>query len=402
MMHRRAMIAGAGSAVLGPFPAFAEIKGLPPALPEGTKEVARYANLPEKKRLICLADRPPNYATPVDVYTEAVTPNDRFFVRYHIDAVPQPVSLNDWTLTIGGDAAERPARLSWGDLLDLPRTEVLAVCQCAGNRRGLVVPHVAGVEWTDGAMGCATWLGPRLRDVLKAARVKPEAVEIWFSGADTPPLAGTPQFRKSLPIEKAMDDNTIVAIAMNGAPLPLLNGYPARLVVPGWVGTYWMKHLNTIEISTTPLTSFWMKSAYRVPAGMFPVTLPFKSQAAETTVSITEMVVNSIIADPVEGSEGERSGFRIQGVAWDRGNGIKRVEVSLDGGATWRDALLDRPLGPYAFRRFSLDTGFLRRGEYRLASRATSNADERQADAMKVNPGGYHNNVPRVITMTVT
>jgi DMSO/TMAO reductase YedYZ molybdopterin-dependent catalytic subunit len=396
------MIAGAGAAMLGPSPAFAEIQGLPPALPEGTKAVARYANLPEKKRLICLADRPPNYATPVDVYTEAVTPNDRFFVRYHLDAVPPPVSLNDWTLTIGGDAADRPARLSWSDLLDLPRSEVLAVCQCAGNRRGLVVPHVAGVQWGDGAMGCATWSGPRLKDVLKAARVKPEAVEIWFSGADTPPLAGTPQFRKSLPIEKAMDDNTIVAIAMNGAPLPLLNGFPARLVVPGWVGTYWMKHLSSIEISTKPLTSFWMKSAYRVPAGMFPVTLPFKSQAAETTASITEMVVNSIIADPAEGSESERSGFRIQGIAWDRGNGIKRVEVSLDGGTTWRDALLDRPLGPYAFRRFSLDTGFLRRGQYQLASRATSNADEHQSETLKVNPGGYHNNLPRVITMSVT
>jgi sulfite dehydrogenase (cytochrome) subunit A len=401
-MRRRAVIAGAGAALLAPFPASAEIPGLPSALPEGTKEVARYADLPEKKRLIRLADRPPNYATPVDAYTEAVTPNDRFFARYHVDAVPQPISLNDWTLTIGGDAAAQPARLSWTDLLDLPRIEVLAVCQCAGNRRGLVEPHVAGVQWTDGAMGCAAWSGPRLSDVLKAARVKPEAVEIWFSGADVPPLAATPQFRKSLPMEKAMDDNTIVAIAMNDAPLPLLNGYPARLVVPGWVGTYWMKHLNTIEISTTPLTSFWMKNAYRVPAGMFPVNLPFRSQAAETTVPITEMVVNSIIADPVEGGEGERSGFRIQGVAWDRGSGIKRVEVSLDGGETWRDALLDRPLGPYAFRRFSLQTGFLSRGRYQLVSRATSNADERQSETLKPNPGGYHNNVPRVITVTVT
>ncbi|MFL5285568.1 MAG: molybdopterin-dependent oxidoreductase [Rhodopila sp.] len=401
-MRRRAVITGAGAALLGPFPASADIPGLPAALPEGTKQVARYANLPEKKRLIRLADRPPNYATPVDVFTEATTPNECFFVRYHIDAVPQPPSLTDWTLTIGGDAAVRPAQLKWSDLLDLPRIEVLAVCQCAGNRRGLVMPHVAGVQWTDGAMGCASWLGPRLRDVLMAARIKPEAAEVWFNGADKPPLAETPQFRKSLPPEKAMDDNTIIAIAMNGAPLPLLNGYPARLVVPGWVGTYWMKHLNAIEISTTPLTSFWMKNAYRVPAGMFPVKLPFPSQAAETTAPITEMVVNSIIASPTEGSEGERSGLRIAGVAWDRGNGIKRVEVSLDGGENWRDALLDRPFGPYAFRQFSLNTGFLRRGQYQLVSRATSNTDERQSETLKVNPGGYHNNVPRVITVTVT
>nr|WP_275112950.1 molybdopterin-dependent oxidoreductase [Rhodopila globiformis] len=181
-----------------------------------------------------------------------------------------------------------------------------------------------------------------------------------------------------------------------------MNGFPARLVVPGWVATYWMKHLNQIEISAKPLANFWMKTAYRVPAGMFPATLPFRSQAAGTTVPITEMVVNSLIADPLEGSEVERDGFQIQGVAWDRGSGIGRVEVSLDGGATWIDALLDRPLGPYAFRRFSLETDFLPRGRYRLASRATSNAGERQPESLRWNPGGYHNNAPRVITVTVT
>lgn len=225
-MRRRAVIAGAGAAVLAPFPALAAVSGLPPGLPEGTREVVRYADPPEKRRLIRLADRPPNYATPVEAYTQETTPNERFFVRYHTDAVPQPPSLEDWALTIGGDAAAQPARLRWRDLLDLPPIDVLAVCQCAGSRRGLVEPHVPGVQWTDGAMGCATWSGPRLSDVLKAARVRPEAVEIWLGGADVapaaiPPLAATPPFRKSLPIEKAMDDNTIVAIAMNNAPLPL-------------------------------------------------------------------------------------------------------------------------------------------------------------------------------------
>jgi sulfite dehydrogenase (cytochrome) subunit A len=402
MMRRRDMIAGAGAALVAPVRSLADVPGLPAELPEGTRQIARFADLPDKVRMIRLTDRPPNYATPVDAFAEAVTPNDRFFVRYHIDAVPMDQSLNDWSLSIGGNAVNRAIRLSWSDMLDLPQVEVVAVCQCAGNRRGFSVPHVAGVQWGDGGMGCAAWRGPRLHDVLRAARVKPEAVEIWFGGADTPPLPGMPAFRKSLPVANATDDNTIVALAMNGAPLPLLNGYPARLVVPGWTGTYWMKHLNTIEVSSAPLTEFWMKAAYRVPAGLFPVTLPFATQVAETTVPITEMVVNSIIADPVEGSEGEPLGFRIRGVAWDRGTGIKRVEVSLDGGDTWRDALLERPLGPYAYRRFTLDTGFLSRGQYRLASRATSNGGERQSDTMKPNPGGYHNNVPRVITVSVT
>jgi DMSO/TMAO reductase YedYZ molybdopterin-dependent catalytic subunit len=400
-MQRRSVIAGGCAALLAPVSATADGLVLPPELPEGTKEIARLANLPGKTRLLRLTDRPPNYATPTEVFADAITPNDRFFVRYHIDAVPPPPFIDDWVLTIGGDAAGQDARLTWSDLLDFPQIGVLAVCQCAGNRRGLSVPHVAGVQWGDGAMGCAEWRGPRLTEVLKAARIKPGAVEIQVGGADTPPLPGTPAFRKSIPLAKAMDEDTIIALAMNGAPLPLLNGYPARLIVPGWTGTYWMKHLNSIEISATPLANFWMKTAYRVPAGLFPVQQPFASQASETSAPITEMVVNSIIADPVEGGEVERSGFRVRGVAWDRGTGINRVEVSLDGGKNWQDALLDRPLGRYAYRRFSVDTGFMRRGQYRLVSRATSNAGERQSDVLKANPGGYHNNVPRGISVTV-
>jgi hypothetical protein len=237
--------------------------------------------------------------------------------------------------------------------------------------------------------------------VLKAAGVKPGALEVWVHGADKPVIDATPAFRKSLPMAKALDPDTIVALSMNNAPLPLLNGYPARLVVPGWTSTYWMKHLTGIEVSTRPLDSFWMKTAYRVPAGMFPVKLPFTSQATDTTVPITDIVVNSLIADPLEGDELERSGFAINGMAWDRGNGISRVEVSLDGGANWQDALLDRPLGPYAYRRFTMQMGLMRPGIYRLMSRATSNSGERQAETLKVNPGGYHNNVPRAIQVVV-
>jgi sulfite dehydrogenase len=348
-----------------------------------------------------LTDRPPNYETPVDVFTSAVTPNDRFFVRYHLAGVPSAADLDDLALTVGGDAVDRPLRLKMSDLLDLRSNEILSVCQCAGNRRGLTLPHVAGVEWADGAMGCAVWRGPALRDVLQVAGVKSGALEVWLGSVDKPVMDGWPPFRKSIPIEKAMDADTIVAIAMNNAPLPSLNGYPARLVVPGWVATYWMKHLTSIEVSTKPLANFWMSNAYRLPSGLFPVDHPFGSQTNATTVPITEMVVNSIIADPLEGEQAERSGFNIRGVAWDRGSGINRVEVSLDAGHTWQDALLDRPLGPYAYRRFSLQTGPMRPGTYQLTSRATSHAGEAQVDRLKTNPGGYHNNLPRLISVIV-
>ena len=401
-MQRRDLIAGAGMAMLASRSIAGESVSLPAALPDGTRSVARYVNLPGKQRLLRLVDRPPNYATPVDVFTDVVTPNDRFFVRYHLAGVPSVADMDGWSLSIGGDAVERPAKFSLSDLQKLPSNQVLSVCQCAGNRRGLVNPHVAGVEWTDGAMGCATWRGPALRDVLKAAGVKPGAVEVWVNGADGPVMEGTPPFRKSIPMDKALDSDTILAFSMNNAPLPLLNGYPVRLIVPGWTGTYWMKHLTTIEVSATPLKNFWMQAAYRVPAGLFPVDHPFQSQANETTVPITELVVNSLIADPPEGGEVERSGFTVRGIAWDRGSGISRVEVSLDGGSNWQNALLDRPLGRYAYRRFSLQTGSLRPGTYSLLSRATSEAGERQAEKMKTNPGGYHNNVPRPISVVAS
>jgi sulfite dehydrogenase (cytochrome) subunit A len=400
-MRRRTMIAGAGAALFAPASYAAESTRLPAELPDGTRRVAEFVNLPGKQRMLRLSDRPPNYATPVNVFADAVTPNDRFFVRYHLAGVPSAADMDAWSLAIGGDSVTHPVQLKMSDLLDLPTNEILAVCQCAGNRRGLSIPHVAGVQWPDGGMGCAVWRGPALRDVLKAAGVKAEALEVWLGGADKPPMEATPPFRKSIPIEKALDGDTILAVAMNNAPLPLLNGYPARLIVPGWTGTYWMKHLTNIEVSSRPLSNFWMKAAYRVPAGMFPVDHPFKSQLTETTVPITELVVNSLIADPLDGQEQERSGFNIRGVAWDRGSGISRVEVSLDGGGTWQDALLDRPLGPYAYRRFSLQTGPIRPGMYSLACRATSQSGERQASALKVNPGGYHNNVPLPITVAV-
>jgi sulfite dehydrogenase len=257
------------------------------------------------------------------------------------------------------------------------------------------------VQWGHGAMGCAAWHGPRLRDVLTRAGVKPDAVEIWFAGADQPVLPGTPPFVKCLPLSKAQADETIVATSMNGGQLPLLNGFPARLVVPGWTSTYWMKHLNRITISAKPLDNFWMRTAYRVPAGMFPVDKPFPTQDDEATWPITDITVNALIAAPIHGEKVDRSGFAVRGVAWDKGNGISRVDVSLDGGGNWQSALLDRELGPYAFRAFRLDTGPLPIGRTELRVRAASNSKESQPEMWKANPAGYHNNVPQRLTVTV-
>ena len=311
-------------------------------------------------------------------------------------------SLAKWSLTIGGEAAEREVTFRLADLAkSFDQHEVTAVCQCSGNRRGLSQPHVAGVEWGFGAMGTAVWRGPRLKDVLDKAGVKPDAVEVWLNGADSPVLPTTPPFHKSLPTARAMADDVIIATSMNGKPLPHLNGFPARLVVPGWTATYWMKHIQAIQISPKPLDSFWIKTAYRVPAGMFPVDHPFPSQDTATSWPITEIVVNSLVADPVGGSHRSAAGFSIEGVAWDRGHGIKQVEVSLDGGESWKRAALGKDLGRFAFRSFRYDTGKIAPGTYMVSSRATSNAGETQAGTLKFNPAGYHNNVPQMIPVTV-
>jgi DMSO/TMAO reductase YedYZ molybdopterin-dependent catalytic subunit len=309
--------------------------------------------------------------------------------------------LGKWSLAVGGDAAERQVTLSLADLNGMPQTEVTAVCLCSGNRRGLSKPHVAGVEWGYGAMGNAVWRGPRLKDVLTKAGIKQGAVEIWLNGADKPVLPTTPDFLKALPMDKAMADDVIVATSMNGKALPHLNGYPARLVVPGWTATYWMKHITNIQVSSKPLESFWIKAAYRVPAGMFPVDHPFPTQDNAQTWPITEMVVNSVVAEPIGGMRLKAAGFTITGMAWDRGHGIKQVEVSLDGGRSWKQATLGKDLGPYSFRAFSFATGKISAGNYVVSSRATNNAGETQVDTLKFNPAGYQNNVPQQIPVTV-
>ncbi len=403
-MNRREILTGIGVAVLaaGPAGAVEKPRWMSPQLPDGTRDEATLEALPGKQKLIKLTDRPPNYEAPIETFRTAITPNDQFFVRYHLAAIPTMAELGNWSLNVGGDAAERQITLSLADLeKNFRQQEVTAVCQCSGNRRGLSQPHVAGVEWGYGAMGNAVWRGPRLKDVLAKVGTKSAAVEVWLDGADGPVLPTTPDFRKSLPMDKAMADEVIIATSMNGKPLPHLNGYPARIIVPGWTATYWMKHVTGIQLSSKPLDSFWIQKAYRVPASMFPVDRPFPTQDNQTTWPITEMVVNSLIADPIAGSRQAAAGFTIQGVAWDRGHGIKQVDISLDGGKTWKPATLGPDLGAFSFRAFSFPIGKVAAGNYMISSRATNNAGETQADKLKFNPAGYHNNVPQQIAVTV-
>jgi DMSO/TMAO reductase YedYZ molybdopterin-dependent catalytic subunit len=404
---RGAVLAGAGPIVARTFVsgANAEAAGLKeplnltPQLPEGTRQEALLDALPGKRPLIKLSYRPPNYETPVDVLRSAITPSDAFFVRYHLSDIPE-VDARNWRLSVGGDGARGALSLSLDDLKQMPAVEVAAVCQCSGNRRGLFDPHVPGVQWGYGAMGCARWKGVRLKDVLDRAGLRNEALEIVLAGTDKGAFDKTPPFIKSIPVWKAVEDTTLIAYEMNGQPLPHWNGFPARVVVPGWTATYWMKHIARLDVVTTPFDGFWMKSAYRIPLGRFPVVARFASQETTVNTPITEMVVNALMTSHADGATVPAGRtVAIGGVAWDAGYGINAVDVSTDGGRTWSAAALGDDLGRFAFRPFSATVTAPASGTLRVMARASNRIGQTQAAALIANPAGYHHNVIQTLSL---
>lgn len=382
-------VAGSGSALR----AAAQMRIGPEGLPEGAIASAEFDTLPGKLPLIKRSFRPPNFETPTRYFQEAFTPNDAFFVRYHLSNIPE-VDAAAWRLTIGGDAAEKPFELTLEQLQhDFEVVETAALCLCSGNRRGLSNPHVPGIQWGHGAMGNARWKGVRLRDVLAKAGIKGSALEVAFDGADTGVVDKTPDFVKSLPAWKAMDPETLIAWEMNGEPLPHWNGFPVRLVVPGWTATYWIKHLTSVEVRSEAFAGFWMKPAYRIPKRTFPVVDRFLSQETDVNTPITEMVVNSHIVNLHEGGMYKaNSPLFVRGVAWDGGYGITRVEASHDGGATWRLAELGPDLGRFSWRQWTYACTPTP-GEHVVMAKATNRLGASQVFDLIFNPAGYHNNV---------
>ena len=404
---RRSFMFGSASglalAASGTLRALAADTPLGPAeLPSGTLESGVLAALPGKVPLIKKSWRPPNFETPIGYFDEAFTPNDAFFVRYHLAAIPQ-LDAASWKLLISGEAADKPFELTLEQLQrEFEPVELAALCICSGNRRGLSSPHVPGVQWGFGAMGNAKWTGVRLKDVLARAGVKKDAVEVVFDGADAPVLEKTPDFVKSIPLWKALDENTILAYQMNGQPLPHWNGFPVRAVVPGWTATYWMKHLTSVQVVSQPFKGFWMASAYRIPKGKFPIVDRFLTQETDANTPITEMVVSSLITNLQQGSvlpAGKPAVVR--GVAWDGGYGMREVEVSVDGGASWRPAKLGPDLGRFSWRQWSYAIASPTPGEYTVMAKATNRVGASQTFELVFNPAGYHNNVVQSIRVKV-
>ena len=346
---------------------------------------------PQKRPLLVLSPRPPLLETPFHVFDDGVlTPNDAFFVRWHLAGIPTSIDTKTFRLSVKG-ATDRTLSLSLDDLRHkFEPAEITAVNQCSGNSRGFFGPRVTGGEWQNGAMGNALWKGVRLKDILAKAGLKADAKQVQFNGLETPILPQTPDFKKSLDLELANSPDVIVAYEMNGKPLPVLNGFPLRLVVPGWFSTYWMKMLFEITVLDKVDDQFWMKTAYRIPAIDNGNVLP--TDEGYATVPINVMRVRSFVTNVTNGEKLKPGEQPLRGIAFDGGSGIKLVEYSLDDGKTYSAATLEEDHGKFSFRRWNAKIALEAGKTYTITCRATGNDGGIQTTDAFWNPGGYMRN----------
>ncbi len=400
MLDRRNFIKRAGVLALG--------SGLPldvlaaPALDtvtlpfeNGGRPLVRY---PQKRAMIGLTSRPPQLETPFSVFDEgALTPNDAFFVRYHLSVLPLTVDPDTFSVEIKGKV-DRPMKLSLQEIKRLDAVELVAVNQCSGNSRGFFNPRVAGGQLANGAMGNARWKGVPLKVVLDKVGVQRGARQVTFDGLDGPVSDKTPDFVKALDVDHAGDGEVMLAYAMNGQDLPVLNGFPLRLVVPGYYGTYWVKHLNEITVIDNVFDGFWMKTAYRIPDNTCACVEP--GTAPKATIPINRLNVRSFITNVQDGAKVRAGGETLlKGIAFDGGYGIAEVAVSTDGGKSWAGAKLGQDLGKYSFREWQIAVT-LAAGNHALKVRAVNRIGQSQPTEALWNPAGYMRNVVETVRVT--
>jgi DMSO/TMAO reductase YedYZ molybdopterin-dependent catalytic subunit len=317
-------------------------------LPGGPGERPITTAFPQKGAMILQRSRPPLLETPFEVFDKGVfTPNDLFYVRWHWAVISTDVDVDKFRVAVRGHV-NQALSLSLNDILSFPHVEIAAVNQCSGNSRGFFQPRVAGGEWANGAMGNARWTGVRLKDVLDRAGVKGGAVQVRLHGTDDPVVPDGPKFMKSLDIDHARDGEVMMAYAMNGQQLPLLNGFPVRLVVPGWFATYWVKAINDIEVLDQPDDNYWMKIAYTIPDTPHADMRP--GQTDVKMVPINKMPPRSFITNLKSGETVRANApTLIRGIAFGGDAGVARVDLSSDSGKTWQAATLGRTRASSAF-----------------------------------------------------
>lgn len=365
----------------------------------GERELTRA--FAQKGEMILQRSRPPLLETPWDVFDQGVfTPNNRFFVRWHLADIPTHIDVASFRLTVHGHI-DKPLTLSLQQLMsEFEPVELAAVNQCSGNSRGLFLPRVAGGQWANGAMGCARWTGVRLKDILDRAGVKPGAVQVRFNGLDSGLLPATPDFIKSLQIDHARDGEVMLAYGMNGEQLPLLNGFPLRLVVPGWYSTYWIKMLNDIEVLDKADDNYWMAKAYLIPDTPHANVAP--GQTGYKSVPINRMVPRSFFTNLRDGDRllaGHRA--QVRGIAFGGDTGVSKVLWSNDGGQHWGEAILEQDYGKYSFRRWHAHYTPQAKGENVLMVKAINSNGVEQPGTANWNPGGFMRNVIESVKVRV-
>ena len=365
----------------------------------GERPLVQY---PQKRPLLRLTTRPPQLETPFAIFNEnIITPNDAFFVRYHLSEIPTAIDAETFRLEIKGKVSS-PLSLSLAELkTNFAPVEIVAVNQCSGNSRGFFQPRVAGGQMGHGAMGNARWRGARLKDVLEKAGVATGARQVVFDGLDRALTEKTPDFIKALDLDHARDGEVMLAYEMNGEALPMLNGFPLRLVVPGYYGTYWIKHLNSITVVDDIFNGYWMNTAYRIPDNACACVEP--GATPKKTTPIGRFNVRSFITSLADGATLKvGQAVQVKGIAFDGGSGIREVLFSEDGGRTWRATDLGSDLGKYSFREWRTNFTPNRAGALELKVKATNRIGQSQPMEPLWNPSGYMRNVVETIRVNVS
>ena len=357
----------------------------------------------KSRELTVLNDRPWNIETPAHLLDDRVTPADKFFVRNN-GRLPADFNAATWTLTIEGESVKAPKTYTIQELKSkFKEYTYQLVLECGGNGRAEFNPPAKGNQWTTGGVACAAWTGVRLKDILNDVGLKSDAVYIGYEGADIH-LSGDPDkvvISRGVPIEKALQDESIIAYEMNGAPIPKYNGYPLRLVLGGWPASVSGKWLTKILVRDRVHDGPKMEApSYRIPCE--PVE-PGAEVKNEDMCIIESMPVKSLITYPKTGGIldfGKK--LKVRGHAWAGERNVKNMQVSIDFGATWQPAELEAPINRLAWQHWEATLDFPQKGYYEVWAKAT---DDQGVSQPMITPGwnpkGYLNNATHRIALKV-
>jgi DMSO/TMAO reductase YedYZ molybdopterin-dependent catalytic subunit len=378
-------------------------------MPKGHLPLALQADNPlelppgKHKELIILNDRPWNVETPPHLLDDAVTPADKMFIRNNGNA-PASVDIKNWTLTIDGESVVKSKVFKLSDLKKKFKTYTYRlVLECGGNGRAGYYPITSGNQWREGGVSCAEWTGVRLRDVLESVGLKEDAVYIGYYGKDTH-LSGDstkPVISRGVPIKKALEDETLLAWALNGQDIPLIHGQPLRLVIGGWPASVSGKWLDRISVRNKVHDGPKMDGhSYRVP--IHPVEPGSKVPDSEFKI-IESMPVKSVITYPKSGAMlSEGTPLTLRGHAWAGDLEVSAMQVSIDYGATWQPCTLQKPHNRLAWQQWTTEVKFPQKGYYEVWAKATdANGVSQPMMIPAWNPGGYINNACHRIAVKV-